>query len=103
MRARPLADSTFRPLRNMLNCEPLEIAFMESATKAWDAVFLFQLPLGAGERRGWSTLHLFVQLSGAVQLARRQGIGYRFCAERLSTVQIDLAALTRFSPRSDVS
>lgn len=76
---------------DMLNCDPIEIAFMESATKAWDAVF-YALPLAAGDRvlvhrSTYSSSYLAL-----LQLAKRRGLEIDLVPSDAHG-QIDVAAL----------
>lgn len=76
---------------DMLNCNPLEIAFMESATKAWDAVF-YALPLVPGDR---VLIHRSIYSSNylaLLQLAKRKGLEIDFVPSD-DHGQIDVSAL----------
>lgn len=89
--AAPAIADFYAAFADMLNCDPLEIAFMESATKAWDAVF-YSLPLVSGDRvlvhrSAYSSNYLAL-----LQLARRKGLGIDFVPSD-EHGQIDIAAL----------
>jgi cysteine desulfurase/selenocysteine lyase len=71
--AAPAISDFYDAFADMLNCDPIEIAFMESATKAWDAVF-YALPLELGDRvlvhrSTYSSSYLAL-----LQLPKRQGL-----------------------------
>lgn len=72
------AISDFYPaFAAMLNCDPLEIAFMESATKAWGAVF-YTLPLGPGDRVLVHRSTYNANYLALLQLAKRKGLEIDF-------------------------
>ena len=58
---------------DMLGCDPLEIAFAESATRAWDAAF-YSLPLGEGDRILAHSSSYSSNYLALLQLARRRGL-----------------------------
>ncbi|MGJ8558781.1 MAG: aminotransferase class V-fold PLP-dependent enzyme [Litorimonas sp.] len=71
--AAPAIADFYDAFADMLNCDPLEIAFMGSATTAWDAVF-YALPLAPGDRvlvhhSTYSSNYLAL-----LQLAKRKGL-----------------------------
>lgn len=75
----------------MLNCDPLEIAFMESATKAWDAVF-YSLPLEPGDRVLVHRSTYSSNFLALLQQAKRKGLEIDFVPSD-EDGQIDVAAL----------
>ncbi|GHA96051.1 aminotransferase class V [Algimonas arctica] len=75
----------------MLNCDPLEIAFMESATRAWDAVF-YALPLEPGDRVLVHRSTYSSNYLALLQLAQRKGLEIDLVPSDLHG-QIDLDAL----------
>lgn len=71
--AAPAIADFYDAFAEMLNCDPLEIAFMQSATTAWDAVF-YALPLAPGDRvlvHGSTYSSNYLAL---LQLAKRKGL-----------------------------
>lgn len=89
--AAPAIADFYSAFADMLNCDPLEIAFMESATKAWDAVF-YALPLVPGDR---VLVHRSIYSSNylaLLQLAKRKGLEIDFVPSD-DHGQIDVAAL----------
>jgi len=76
----------------MLNCDPLEIAFMESATRAWDAVF-YALPLAPGDRVIVHRSTYSSNYLALLQLAKRRGLVIDL-APSDPHGQIDVAALS---------
>lgn len=84
-------NNFYAAFSDMLNCEPAEVAYMESATKAWDAVF-YSLPLVPGDRViAHSSIYSSNYLA-LMQLARRKGLEIDF-APSDAQGQIDVAAL----------
>lgn len=89
--AADLRDNFYRAFADMLGCATDEIAFAESATKAWDAVF-YALPLKAGDR---VIVHRSAYTSNYLALlhhARRRGLEVDF-APSDEQGQIDVEAL----------
>ncbi|MGB6231537.1 MAG: aminotransferase class V-fold PLP-dependent enzyme [Litorimonas sp.] len=76
---------------DMLGCDEDEIAFMESATKAWDAAF-YSLPLVPGDRVVVHASTYSSNYLALLQLARRKGLEIDF-APSDGHGQIDLDAL----------
>lgn len=89
--AAPAIADFYAAFADMLNCDPIEIAFMESATKAWDAVF-YSLPLVAGDRILVHRSTYSSNYLALLQLARRKGLGIDFVPSD-EHGQIDLEAL----------
>jgi selenocysteine lyase/cysteine desulfurase len=71
--AREAVDDFYAAFADMLGCDPLEIAFMESATKAWDAVF-YSLPLEPGDRVMVHASTYSSNYLALLQRARRKGL-----------------------------
>ncbi|WP_298916697.1 aminotransferase class V-fold PLP-dependent enzyme [uncultured Algimonas sp.] len=88
--AEAIADF-YAAFADMLNCDPLEVAFMESATKAWDAAF-YSLPLVPGDRVLVHSSTYSSNYLALLQLARRKGLSIDF-APSDEDGQIDVAAL----------
>ena len=83
----------------LLNAEPDDIAFMESATKAWDAAF-YSLPLVPGDRVMVHRSTYSSNYLALLQLARRKGLGIDVVPSD-EHGQIDVEALpTRLTPRT---
>ena len=78
----------------MLNGEAEEVAFMESATKAWDAAF-YALPLVEGDRILVHRSTYSSNYLALLQLARRKGLGIDFVPSD-GHGQIDVDALPGF-------
>ena len=81
----------YAAVADMLGGEPEEVAFMESATKAWDAAF-YALPLVEGDRvlvHGSTYSSNYLAL---LQMARRRGLGIDFVPSD-DVGQIDVDAL----------
>jgi len=89
--AMPLIEDFYAAFSDMLGANPLEIAFMESATKAWDAVF-YSLPLSVGDRVMVHSSTYSSNYLALIQLARRKGLEIDFMPSD-SHGQIDVAAL----------
>ncbi|MEM7727826.1 MAG: aminotransferase class V-fold PLP-dependent enzyme [Pseudomonadota bacterium] len=84
-------DGFYTAFADMLNCDAEEIAFMESATKAWDAAF-YALPLVPGDRVMVHASTYSSNYLALLQLARRKGLGIDFVPSDGSG-QIDVDAL----------
>ena len=89
----------YTAVADMLGGEPDEVAFMESATKAWDAAF-YALPLVEGDRVLVHRSTYSSNYLALLQLARRRGLGIDFVGSD-EHGQIDVDALPgRLSPRT---
>ncbi len=75
----------------LLNAEAEEIAFMESATKAWDAAF-YSLPLVPGDRVMVHRSTYSSNYLALLQTARRRGLGIDFVPSD-EHGQIDVSAM----------
>lgn len=76
---------------DMLNCDPGEIAFLESATKAWGAVF-YALPWVAGDRILVHRSTYNANYMAVLQVARAKGLEVDFVPSDAAG-QIDVAAI----------
>lgn len=76
---------------DMLNCDPGEIAFLESATKAWGAVF-YALPWVAGDRILVHRSTYNANYMAVLQVARAKGLEIDFVPSDAAG-QIDVAAI----------
>ena len=81
----------YAAVANMLGAEAEEIAFMESATRAWDAAF-YALPLVPGDRVMVHRSTYSSNYLALLQLARRRGLGIDFVPSD-EHGQIDVAAM----------
>jgi len=89
--AAPAMADFYNAFADMLNCESVEIAFMESATRAWDAVF-YALPLEAGDRVLVHRSTYSSNYLALLQLAKRKGLEIDLVPSDVYG-QIDVAAL----------
>ena len=89
----------YTAVADMLGGAPDEVAFMESATAAWDAAF-YALPLVEGDRVLVHRSTYSSNYLALLQLARRRGLGIDFVGSD-EHGRIDLNALPgRLSPRT---
>ena len=71
--AKAECERFYTAFAEMLGCDPLEIAFAESATRAWDAAF-YSLPLAEGDRILAHSSSYSSNYLALLQLARRRGL-----------------------------
>ena len=71
--AKAECERFYTAFTEMLGCDPLEIAFAESATRAWDAAF-YSLPLAEGDRILAHSSSYSSNYLALLQLARRRGL-----------------------------
>ncbi len=81
----------YTAMAELLNAQAEEIAFMESATKAWDAVF-YSLPLVPGDRVMVHRSTYSSNYLALLQTARRRGLGIDFVPSDTHG-QIDVSAM----------
>ncbi len=84
-------DEFYSTFAELLNVEPLEMAFVENATRAWDMAF-YSLPLNAGDRVLTHVSEYASNYLALMQLAERRNIAIDV-APSDSTGQLDVAAM----------
>jgi selenocysteine lyase/cysteine desulfurase len=84
-------DDFYRAFADLLNCQPDEIAFVESATRAWDMVF-YSLPLDPGDRVLAHSSTYTSNYLALLQMVRRKGLRIDFVPSD-EHGQIDVAAM----------
>jgi cysteine desulfurase / selenocysteine lyase len=65
-------ESVYASAADLLNCEPGEIALLENATRAWDAVF-YSIPFEPGDRILTSRAEYCSNFMAYLQVSRRTG------------------------------
>jgi cysteine desulfurase / selenocysteine lyase len=64
--------AVYRSCARLVNCEPEEIALLENATRAWDAVF-YSIPFAAGDRIVTGRAEYCSNYMAYLQVARKTG------------------------------
>jgi cysteine desulfurase / selenocysteine lyase len=64
--------AVYRSCARLVNCEPEEIALLENATRAWDAVF-YSIPFAAGDRIVTGRAEYCSNYMAHLQVARKTG------------------------------
>jgi cysteine desulfurase / selenocysteine lyase len=70
--ANALRSAVYRSCARLVNCEPEEIALLENATRAWDAVF-YSIPFAAGDRIVTGRAEYCSNYMAHLQVARKTG------------------------------
>ena len=71
--AKAECERFYTAFAEMFGCDPIEIAFAESATRAWDAAF-YSLPLTEGDRILAHSSSYSSNYLSLLQIARRRGL-----------------------------
>ena len=91
--AQPALNDFYDAFAALLNCDRREIAYVESATRAWDMAF-YALPLKAGDRILTHESEYASNYLAMLQLAQRLGVGIDVVPSD-GDGQIDLDALQK--------
>lgn len=90
-RAEPALAAFYSEFAALLRCAPAEIAYVENATRAWDAAF-YALPLAKGDRILTHASEYASNYLAFLQQARRRGLHVDVVPSD-DTGQIDVAAM----------